>query len=615
MNVLNDLALWFWRLVPANPILVRVVSIGGKRQRHLFARFGYLVALFAVMLIFGQSAWTTSSTSLAELAKQSTNTFMYVSIAQLLMMCFIAPIFTAAAITQEKDSNTLHILLTTPLSNAQIVFGSLLSRLYFVWVLLLAGVPIFCITMLFGGVTTKEVLESVGLAATTALLTGSLAIAVSVVKVGTRRTILWFFVGVLVYLIAVGYAGTSGATVVPSAPQGGTGSQMSWLAPFHPFLALFVVTGRTPAPDPGMVLAYGWPWSWMLASPQYAYMVITFLLSLLLVAVSVGFLRKSAKEGEITWLTKLTAFATRKEPLGQRRRKPRHVWENPIAWREAATRASAGGRSAARWVLMSAGILAGILLLVAHESGWWGLGPGNTPLTRGWLTGLTVANLMILLLFVCGSGASSLTREKESQTMELLMTTPLTSRYIVWGTVRGLVSFALPLIIGPAAILLMVSAVDLVRTSPTRPAVTTPEAILLLPLQLAVFAGAAALLSLRTSLHSKKTVKALMLSVGAVVIIVAFSYGCGAAIHTAGPFVSAVLWPLSPFHAVQGVVDYEMLLSGSSGRTTTPPDVVAIRITRVIGSLVWIAGYFCLAWFLYNSMVRDFDMTMRKQSA
>jgi ABC-type transport system involved in multi-copper enzyme maturation permease subunit len=615
MNVVNDLALWFWRLVPANPILVRVVTVGGKRQRHLFVRIGYLVALFAVMLIFGQSAWTTSSTSLAELAKQSTTTFMYVSVAQLLMMCFIAPIFTAAAITQEKDSNTLHILLTTPLSNAQIVFGSLLSRLYFVWVLLLAGVPIFCITMLFGGVTTKEVFESLGLAATTALLTGSLAIAISVVKVGTRRTILWFFVGVAVYLLAFGYAGTSGATVVPSAPLGGTGMQMSWLAPFHPFLALLVVTGRTPAPDPGMVMSYGWPWSWMLAAPQFAYMVITSLVSLLLVVVSVGFLRKSAKEGEITWLTKLAAFFTRKEPLGERRRKLRHVWENPIAWREAATRASAGGRSAARWVLMGVAILAGILLLIAHERGWWGLGAANTPLTRDWLTGLTVANLMILLLFVCGSGASSLTREKESQTMELLMTTPLTSRYIVWGTVRGLVSFALPLIIGPAAILLIVSVVDLVRSSQARPALTTPESVLLLPLQLAVFASVTALISLRLSLVSKKTVKALMGSVGAVVLFVAVAYGCGVAILNAGPFVSAVLWPMSPFHAMQGVVNYETMLGDRTARTAVPPDLTAIRVTRILGSLVWVAGYCCVAWFLYNSMVRDFDMTMRKQSA
>jgi len=102
------------------------------------------------------------SRALSELAKQSTQTFMYVSMVQLLLMSFIAPVFCAGAITQEKDANTYHILLTTPLSNAQIVLGSLFSRICFVWVLLLSGLPIFCITMLYGGVTTTEICESFG---------------------------------------------------------------------------------------------------------------------------------------------------------------------------------------------------------------------------------------------------------------------------------------------------------------------------------------------------------------------------------------------------------------------------------------------------------------------
>ncbi|MCH8142939.1 MAG: hypothetical protein IH908_15220 [Proteobacteria bacterium] len=49
------------------------------------------------------------------------------------------------------------------MTDAQIVLGSLMSRLYFVWVLLLSGLPIFCITMIYGGVTTAEVFESFGL--------------------------------------------------------------------------------------------------------------------------------------------------------------------------------------------------------------------------------------------------------------------------------------------------------------------------------------------------------------------------------------------------------------------------------------------------------------------
>ncbi len=62
-----------------------------------------------------------------------------------------ARFFTAGAITQEKDSQTYDILLATPLTNGQIVLGSMLSRLFFVVALLLSGIPVFSITQVFGG--------------------------------------------------------------------------------------------------------------------------------------------------------------------------------------------------------------------------------------------------------------------------------------------------------------------------------------------------------------------------------------------------------------------------------------------------------------------------------
>ena len=105
------------------------------------------------MIVGVFAAQTSGATSLADLAKEATRVFKYISIIQLLMVCVLAPVFTAAAITQEKDAQTYSILLSTPLSNGQIVLGSLLSRLFFVCVLLLAGIPLFCIMMVYGGVT------------------------------------------------------------------------------------------------------------------------------------------------------------------------------------------------------------------------------------------------------------------------------------------------------------------------------------------------------------------------------------------------------------------------------------------------------------------------------
>lgn len=620
MGVLRDLGLWFWHLLPANPIMVRVVSTGGKRTQHLLARIIYLVILFAVMLLFGQSLLAQNS-SLASLAKQSTQTFMAVSMAQLFMMSFIAPIFTAGAITQEKDSNTLHILLTTPLTNAQIVFGSLLSRLYFVWVLLLAGLPIYCITMIFGGVTSKEIFESAMLAACTALLTGSMAISISVIKVGTRRTILWFFVGVAVYLLAIGALGTGGATDVAEAPVGrlfDKPAQMSWLAPFHPFLALFVVTGQTPAPPPGAMSAYNWFWRWALAAPQYSYATLTSLASVLLVVMSLAFLRKSAKEGEITWYSRVFAFFARTAPGGERKRAPRNVWNDPIAWREAATRASAGGRSAIRWVILVVGVAAGAVLLFAHEKSWWGLSPGAPAKTQAWLTGLLWIDLAVLLLFVASTGATAFTREKESQTMELLLTTPLTSKSIVWGMWRGLVNFILPLAIVPAATLCLFVVADAVRGGS---AVTTAESMVLAPGVMVAYASLAAMISLQMSLVSKKTVKALMASVGIIgggaIVLWLIGLGCGS---TAGGPVSAFLKPFLPFPAMELFVDMTSTLrerDNWSGTVSAPSDdtIAAARVARAIGSVISAGVYLLFTWVFYNSMVREFDQIVRKQSA
>ena len=489
MGVLRDIGLWLWRLLPANPIMVRVVSAGGKRTRHLWARLIYLVVLFVALLVTSGS-FLRQDVSLAELAKGSTRAFTWVSFIQLFLMCFIAPVFTAGAITQEKDGNTFSILLATPLSNAQIVLGSLMSRLWFVWVLLLAGLPIFCITMIYGGVTTAEVFQSVGLAACTGLVTGSLAIMIGISKVGTRKTIFAFFLGVAVYLLAIWAIGSTQYGQLDEAPPGTIwGQKMSWLAPAHPFLALLVITGKMPAPSPADVHHYGWPWRWLLAHPEYGYMLLTTLASVLMVGLSLFFVRRGAKQGEATLWTRLRDLVIR-QPTSERRRKPRRVWNNPIAWREAATHASTGRRSLLRWLFIVGGVLLGVLLLLAHNLGWRGL--ASAAGAADWLTAVVWIETAVILLVVTNTAASTLTREKESQTLELLLSTPLTSRYIVSGMLRGLVSFAVPLIAVPTATIFIFVLGDLVSGAGSR-AVTTFETVLLVPPLLVSFVALSAM--------------------------------------------------------------------------------------------------------------------------
>src|SRR4051812_11011485 len=192
-----------WRLVPANPILLRVVESGGRRRRDLFIRCAYLGLLVFVVLMSLISSNTSvgQGTSLNDLAKMSAQIFQRMSYLQLGLVALLAPIFTAGAITQEKDSQTYDILLSTPLTNGQIVLGSLLSRLFFVIALLVSGIPIFSITQIFGGVSINSIVKSFAIAAATTFVTGSLAMAIATFKVGTRRTIFSFYLFIVIFLV------------------------------------------------------------------------------------------------------------------------------------------------------------------------------------------------------------------------------------------------------------------------------------------------------------------------------------------------------------------------------------------------------------------------------
>jgi ABC-type transport system involved in multi-copper enzyme maturation permease subunit len=326
------------------------------------------------------------------------------------------------------------------------------------------------------------------------------------------------------------------------------------------------------------------------------------------------YVRRGAREGESTIFTRLADWLLPRR-AGEHRHKPRRVWRNPIAWREATTRAAAGGRSPARLLFSLSGLAAGIALLIAHHTGAWGLGPATVGTTRLWLTGLVWIELAVVLLVVTNTAATTLTREKEALTMELLLATPLTSRYIVAGMLQGLVRLVVPLIGVPVVTVAAFVAVDLLR--PGQTPVTTFEALLLTPLLITSFAALAAMIGLHFSLLSKKTVQAVMISTATVLGAAGLLWLCGMAVSNAERTVAAVVLPFTPFPALQALLDPWAIVENSShgyGTTISAGDEMSFRITRVVFSLVAAAAYLGITLAIYNNMVRGFDMTVRKQS-
>lgn len=596
-QVLYKLWLWIWHLLPANPILVRVVHIASRRSRHLWLRVAYLGTLLIVVLFSLALSASGQSASLADLAKGASRTFTFASMAQLAMMCFIAPAFTAAAITQEKDAQTFNILLSTPLSSGQIVFGSLMSRLYFVIVLLIAGLPIFLMTMVYGGVTTSQVVESFALSASTAILTGAIAIFVAMIGVGTRRTIFSFYLVIAIYLLAVYLMGHYwNRTWVESSPANLVGRKMSWLTPLHPFLALQVALDRIHAPPHGRLADYGGFARYALAYPSAAYVIWTSVVAFLLTLSSILFVRRGAKTGEPTFLgSLLNRF--RRRSSEDRTRPPRTVWNNPVAWREAKGQASGGG--ILRLGIIAIGFAGPITLAVYHSRG----GLSGDELAR-WLSALIVIQFALALLIATNTAATSMTKEKESKTMDLLLSTTLTSKYILWGKLRGLVSFAMPLLAGPVIVLFVLG---LLGTSSIR-----IETALELAVLLVVYTAGACIIGLHVSLRARRNVTAVMYSVGLVILISGVLSMMGIAfVDASGGEFGAFLAPFAPFTCVRYLVFPRALFDSAAAFSQ---GAVAVRAATLFGCACATALYVFIVWRAYSGLVRNFDMTLRKQS-
>jgi ABC-type transport system involved in multi-copper enzyme maturation permease subunit len=604
----RNLGRWLWYLLPANPIIVRVVQGSSRRTRHLWYRFAYLLVLFLVLLF--TSIARGQENALSDLAKGSTQVFQFIATTQLLMMSFLAPVFTAAAITQEKDAETYNVLLTTPLSSAQIILGSLLSRLFFVITLLLAGFPIFSITMLYGGVTMNQIMLSFAIAGCTALITGSLAIMISVAKVGTRRTIFSFFLLIGLYLMLGYVLGRWSATALPEAPDSADGRRMSWLTAFHPFLALEVGLSQVQVPPLADVAHYGSPMKYLFAAPHVSYCVMTALASLALVMFSMAFVRRGVKEGEITAWTRLTSRFSRGGPDGDQRRDPRRVWGNPVAWREATTRASAASAGLTRWVLIIGGLIAAVWVLYYLVTGqsveWKGTAvPFGVEHARAVLRALISIEFALIILVVTNASATSMTKEDEANTMDILMSTPLTSHAIIWGKLRGLVSFAIPMLIVPIASLLLFAVYGLISSRGA--GVVSPETVFELAIMMLIYTAVAAVVGMQTSIKSKRTVQALVVSITAMTALCGISYLIGDAIVEGAGEVGAALAPFTPFTGVKMMTNpqsYGVPINGST------------RVMMAVGTVLAALSWGGIAVFgMYKSLVNNFYMTIRRKTA
>ena len=118
-------------------------------------------------------------------------------IVETLLVVFLAPAFTAGAISMEREKQTLDMLAATPISSLAIVIGKLLSALTYVFILIGASIPLTAMVFVFGGVGPDEVVRGYIILLVSAVGLGSVGLFISALMQRTQAATVVTFFGVM----------------------------------------------------------------------------------------------------------------------------------------------------------------------------------------------------------------------------------------------------------------------------------------------------------------------------------------------------------------------------------------------------------------------------------
>jgi ABC-type transport system involved in multi-copper enzyme maturation permease subunit len=404
------------------------------------ARAGYV----AILLILMSTAWlvltgTQLVRDVGDIARFGMILFPILARLQLALAVFFSALLAASAVAQEKDRRTLVLLLLTNLSNSELVLGKLLASLLNILVLLAAAVPLFMFAAMFGGVSFGQIGRAMAVTFAAVVVSGSLGSTLALWREKTFQA-LAMTVLVLVLWLAVW-------EIVASGALGETWlgiSAQTWAVGFSPWQAIVEASRPYLEADPALG---------PLGTAVNLHLVMAAAIALLLNGIAVGMVRvwnpsretqPMVREDE-TWRRQsiwgaeydASRKAARDAAPGETavakvdrpRARTRQVWDNPIIWRE--IRTWAYGR---RILVIRLAYLVMFALATANVA--WIVASGEAIPRINWAFALTPLFVLSLIL-INAQAVTSLTSERDSRAMDLLLVSDLTPKEIVYGKLGG----------------------------------------------------------------------------------------------------------------------------------------------------------------------------------
>ncbi|EMI53770.1 membrane protein [Rhodopirellula sallentina] len=441
------------------PVFNREASVAPKRSSTYLARGIYLLTLF-LLLCTGYLVLDGSRSLFAnsDAAKFGGWMFRLLAPLELVILSAFAAVGAAANVAQEKDRRTLLLLLMTRLSGFEIVAGKTASALLTPLSLLVVSLPLFLTLPLLGGVAPSQVFAVFLVIAVSVVVSASVGTVVALWREKTFQSIALTFL-ILLLLVAAG-------EILASSPI----IDAAWATAISPPRALIAATNTT-----SNVMT-------MLRSGEGWFVILGSIVSIAVLAIGVSRVRiwnpsrevrLKAPEPETSeeYMRDLSvadpasgASAIDAEspatpqssegPMSWKVRQPRHVWDNPILWRE--VRTWAYGRK----IIMIRSVFVLIFAIIAAAI-WYQVQSGVAMEPSGRIgrafpaVTIPMAALgVISLVLVNALAVTSITGERDGLALDLLLVTDLRPREFIFGKLFGVMYAAKELILLPLALII-----------------------------------------------------------------------------------------------------------------------------------------------------------------
>ena len=184
-----------------NPITKREIKITARGMRFFIEILVFEVILMLTFIVALNSIFGSGNVSSSDYNRFS-RLFPTVAIAELIIMSFVIPVMTGAAISGEKERETFDIILTTAIKPFQIVWGKLLSVIVRIMMFAIAAIPLMAVSFVSGSISWGVLFAYIGMVTVYAFFSASIGIFASSVCRKSMTAIIFSFV--ILFFVTLG---------------------------------------------------------------------------------------------------------------------------------------------------------------------------------------------------------------------------------------------------------------------------------------------------------------------------------------------------------------------------------------------------------------------------